>query len=497
MAQQEYIKHLWEQEDFSINGIANQMNINWRTAKKYAEKENWNRDIKKRVINHPVLGPYLDIIDTWLEEDLTKHKKQRHTQTRIYARLVEECHYTGGKRTVTTYVSKKKKELAQPVDKYIDLQHPGGEAQVDFGTAEVSHEQKVIQIKYLVMSFPYSNAAYIWFTPSENIECFLTGLQELMQLAGGVPRKIWFDNLSAAVVKIESYHDRKTTEKFTAFALHYGFQYVFCGVGKGHEKGNVENKVGCTRRNWMVPMPTLTTWEDLNGQMKNKAEQYLQDSHYEKKQPIHALFAEEKAKLLRLPNEPFEVYRLEAAVLDKYGRAAFEGQKYALAKGSLHEAVLLKIYWDEVEVLGQDYKRLGSFSRPYSFKEQAIDWISELTVIHKKPKAVTYAWIYSQLPSSLQSYVSIAEMNKRKSRIGWLIKWLSSDHSIDQIAQAVHRTSVYQHDQEGIMYHALYQVSHPMASMEILEEHYTPMDVKDYDPDLEVYDQLSKREVAI
>src|SRR5690606_24745268 len=135
---------------------------NWRTAKKYAEKDNWNTDMKKHGINHPVLGPYLDIIDTWLEGDLTKHKKQRHTQTRIYDRLVEECHYTGGKRTVTTYVSKKKKELAQPVDKYIDLQHPGGEAQVDFGTAEVSHEQKMIQIKYLVMSFPYSNAAYIW-----------------------------------------------------------------------------------------------------------------------------------------------------------------------------------------------------------------------------------------------------------------------------------------------------------------------------------------------
>lgn len=116
MAQQEYIKHLWEREDFSINGIANQMNINWRTAKKYAKKDNWNTDIKKRVINHPVLGPYLDIIDTWLEEDLTKHKKQRHTQIRIYDRLVEECNYTGGKRTVTTYVSKKKKELARPVD---------------------------------------------------------------------------------------------------------------------------------------------------------------------------------------------------------------------------------------------------------------------------------------------------------------------------------------------------------------------------------------------
>ncbi|MFD2117637.1 IS21 family transposase [Paenibacillus yanchengensis] len=438
------------------------------------------------------MGPYLDIIDTWLKEDLTKHKKQRHTQTRIYDRLVEECKYTGGKRTVTTYVSKKKKELAQPVDKYIDLQHPGGEAQVDFGTANVTHEQKIIQIKYVVMSFPDSNAAYIWFTPSENIDCFLTGLQELMQIVGGVPKKIWFDNLSAAVVKIESYYDRKMTEKFTAFALHYGFQYEFCGVGKGHEKGSVENKVGCTRRNWMVPMPTLTLWEDLNKQMKAKAEQYMQEIHYEKKQPIHILFEEEKAKLLSLPSEPFEVYRLEAAVLDKYGRVPFEGQKYPMAKGSLNEAVLLKIYWDEVEVLNQDYERLGTFSRPYSLKEQAIDWAAELTVIHKKPKAVTYAWIYSQLPLSLQNYVSIAEPNKRKLRIGWLVKWLRSGYSMDHISEAVDRTSVYQQDQEGVLYHALYQVSHPVASMEVLTEHYTPVDVKDYDPDLEAYDQLSK-----
>ena len=38
---------------------------------------------------------------------------------------------------------------------------------------------------------------------------------------------------------------------------------------------------------------------------------------------------EEKAKLLRLPHEPFEVYRLEAAVLDKYGRVSFEGRRRA------------------------------------------------------------------------------------------------------------------------------------------------------------------------
>lgn len=393
-------------------------------------------------------------------------------------------------------MSEKWKELIKP-SKYIDLQHPGGEAQVDFGTADVSYEQKMIQIKYLVMSFPYSNAAYVWFTPSENIECFLTGLQQLMKLVGCVPRKIWFDNLSAAVVKVENYHDRKTTEKFTQFALHYGFQYEFCGVGKGHEKGNVENKVGCTRRNWMVPIPTLISWDDINRQMQEKAELFLQEVHYEKKQPIDELFAEEKAKMLNLPNEPFDIYRLEATTLDKYGRVSFEGQKFSVAKGNLNESVLLKIHWDEVKVLGQNYEELGAFPRPYSFKERDIDWTAELAVIHKKPKAVTYAWIYSQLPLVLQRYVSIEELNKRRSRIGWILKWLNGGHSIDQIAQAVEHTSAYQHDQEGVMYHALYQASHPVVSMEALEESYTPIDVRNYEPDLEMYDQLSKGGVAL
>ena len=497
MAQQDYIKHLREREDLTVNNIAKQININWRTAKKYADKDDWNTVLKERKKRYPILGDYLDIIDTWLEEDLRKHKKQRHTQIRIYQRLVDECGFTGGQRTVTTYVALKKKALAVPTNKFIDLQHPGGEAQIDYGTAEVSHDQKIIQVKYLVMSFPYSNAAYLWFLPSENIECFLTGLQRLIQLVGGVPRKIWFDNLSAAVVKVENYRDRKTTEKFTQFALHYGFQYEFCNVGKGSDRGNVENKVGYTRRNWMVPLPTLTTWEDINEQMKEKAEKYLQEIHYEKKQPIHALFEEEKAKLLYLPNEPFEVYRLDASVLDKYGRVEFEGQRYPIVKGRLNESVLLKIHWDEVEVLNQNYEKIGVFSRPYSFKEQAIDWKAELELIHKKPKAVTYAWIYSQLPPLIQGYVGLLDLNKRKSRIGLLIKWINGGYTVDQISQAIDRTSVYQQDQEGVLYHALYQISHPVSSMEALEEYYTPTELKDYDPDLEVYDQLSKEGVTL
>jgi len=69
-------------------------------------------------------------------------------------------------------------------------------------------------------------------------------------------------------------------------------------------------------------------------------------------------------------------------------------------------------------------------------------------------------------------------------RIGWVIKWIDGGYTIEQIAQAIERTSVYQQDQEGIIYHTLYQITHPVFAIEALEEYYTPTIVKDYDPDL-------------
>ena len=53
---------------------------------------------------YPVLSPYIEIIDNWLEEDKKRHKKQRHTAVRIYQRLKQEHGYCGGQSTVRHYV---------------------------------------------------------------------------------------------------------------------------------------------------------------------------------------------------------------------------------------------------------------------------------------------------------------------------------------------------------------------------------------------------------
>jgi len=52
--------------------------------------------------------------------------------------------------------------------------------------------------------------------------------------------------------------------RFMAFRSHWGFQSEFCTPAEGHEKGGVEGEGGYFRRNHMVPVPQVLSWDGLN-----------------------------------------------------------------------------------------------------------------------------------------------------------------------------------------------------------------------------------------
>jgi hypothetical protein len=137
------------------------------------------------------------------------------------------------------------------------------------------------------------------------------------------------------------------------------------------------------------------------------------------------------------------------------------------------------------------YAKREIIPRPYVMKEREIEWTEGLKVIYHKPKAATYAWIYSVLPTEIKTYLAVEDLVQRKKRIGYLLKWISEGYDITQINLALEETSVHLHNQEGIMYHALYHLKHPELTLESLTEDYTPTAVRGYEPDLEVYNQLS------
>lgn len=431
-------------------------------------------------------------MDTWLIEDQTRPKKQRHTAKRIYDRLVSEFGFAGSDRTVRYYVAKRKSELQiEKLEPYVRLEHPGGEAQADFGTFQAIIGGELVERKMLILSYPYSNAAFVFVTPKENTECFLEGLRQLFEISGGVPNRIWFDNLSAAVVSIGTDGKRKLTDEFQRFALHYCFQPVFCNPAQGNEKGHVENKVGYARRNWCVPLPVANDLEQLQKIINQQALEDLRRPHYSKGILQQDLWEQEKIKLLELPLAPYEAFRLESVKANGYGEVLIDQKTIKIPSIRSHERVWVKYWWNKVDVLNDSYEVLITLPRGYMDESVPIDLQTLLQPLYSKPKALDYSSVLAFLPSQTKDFLQSVEGKSRKARIGWMIRMLKT-YQVEEIERCLTQEN---HDDASRLEHVLYRLRHPEIIPTPMKDSRTPSVFVGYQPDLTRYDQLQRTEV--
>lgn len=491
MPQQQYIKFLREIEGLNITQIAESLNIDWRTVKKYADRGDWNIVLSKREKAAPVMDPFKEIVDIWLAEDCLLPRKQRHTAARIYHRLCAEHHFTGSYRTVSSFVNKRKIEMdLEKAKTYERLEHPAGEAQVDFCTIQVSRDSELRDYKLLVMSFPFSNAAFVHPMPSENQECFLEGLKTLFYKAGGVPGRIWFDNLSAAVASIEKDGERKLHGLFTRFMNHYRFEAIFCNPASGNEKGHVENKCGYGRRNWCVPIPIFESHEKLVAELDVLAAGDMDRPHYLKGNPIRELWEHEKTMLNRLAETDFEVFRLESRVINKYGEIKVDKASFVVFGSKPGDSMLLRLWWDQVEVLDRDYKVLSSIPRPYTGKMHEIPWSEVFKGFLRKPRSVRHSQFTRLLPPALREYLGTENLSERKERIAAMTNWCCV-YPITEIANTIGKL----HDNATVSMVTnilALTVRRDQTVNKEFQEPYTPAEIRKSVPDLVRYNTLTK-----
>lgn len=181
----------------------------------------------------------------------------------------------------------------------------------------------------------------------------MEGLKILFEKAGGVPERIWFDNLSAAVVSIKPEGKRQLTDAFMRFSSHYRFEAIFCNPSSGNEKGNVENKCGYSKHNWCVPIPIFESQEKLAEQLDEEALADMDRPHYAKGTLIRDLWHHEQTRLLKLPATDFSVYHFESAKVNAYGEIKTDKVNIPLFQVKPESTVLLKFWWNRVDVLDE------------------------------------------------------------------------------------------------------------------------------------------------
>jgi transposase len=490
MPQQQYIKHLYESEELSISEISDKVGVNWRTAAKYAKKGDWNPVQSTRKRRRPVLELFTDTIDVWLLEDRLLPRKDRRTAKSVWILLKKYHGFAGSERTVRAYVAERKKALKhEHQEKYIELEHRIGEVQVDFGTVRTIWDGELKEFRSLTTAFPWSNAGFGVPVPSENSLCFLYALRLSFEMSGGVPKKIRFDNLPAAVTLIGKNGDRVLNELFVRFMLHYRFEAEFCNRGKGNEKGATENKVGYTRRNWYVPYPQTDGFEGLTAEIYKQAIEDLQRPHYKKGVLISELWTEEKTALLPLPEDPFEPVEFQTVKVNKYGKVTVGQESYELPGARIGETVLAKLWWDKVEMLDQNQKCLATFPRPYTLKSKPIDWPGHFVIFARKPKGARNSTLYRFLPPAVKGYFE-ADPEAFRERIKFIHNLLQEGYEMAFINEAFEKAGASMVNDQAIIWHLLYQLSSQGKNNSELDDDYSPPSVRYYLPRVEDYDRL-------
>jgi transposase len=302
---------------------------------------------REQAVKRPKLGPWLGAIDAILEDDKNRPIKQRHTAKRIFDRLREEYGYSGGYTIVKDYV---RLQRVRKREMFVPLTHTAGHAQADFGEALVILAGVEQKARYFVMDLPQSDDCFVAAFPAETTEAFLEAHVRAFDYLGGVPRSIVYDNTKLAVAKILGNGERKKTRAFCELQSHYLFQERFGRPGKGNDKGAVEGLVGYARRNFLVPIPRLGSWEELNQYLLEQCRKRRERQLWGHQETITERFERDRAVLLPLPAVPYEACEKRTAKVSSLSLVRYRANDYSVPTEYGHREVLVKGYVHEVVI---------------------------------------------------------------------------------------------------------------------------------------------------
>lgn len=345
----ELIRKLVLIDGLSQNEVAERLKHSKRSVKRALE----NPEPRQYTLTAPrkcaVAETVRPIVQQWLQDDQSKPRKQRHTQTRIFERLRDEYQFTGSRRTISTLVNKlqgKTREVFCPID-----HPPADEVQIDWGQATVMLAGEETKVMIFCARSAYSKATFVRAYARDDMISFLDAHVHMFAWLAGVPNKLAYDNLKTAVAHVYAGKNRQLTQRFMALRSHYLFTSRFCNVASGNEKGHVENSVKRAERTYLTPLPQVNTLHALNQHLSQWTERDLQRIDKDSGQTYGQLFQEEQKQFRPLPETPFSACVSNAIRIDKRATVPHDKSRYSVPVQHATGHATVRAFIDRIEVL--------------------------------------------------------------------------------------------------------------------------------------------------
>ena len=358
-------------EKWKVGTIARQLGVHHATVDRVLSQAGLPK--VERPGRASLIDPYLPFVRQTLEQ------YPRLTASRLYA-MVRERGYRGGEDHFRHLIAHHRPR--PPAEASLRLKTlPGEQGQVDwghFGTLRIGQATRTLMAFVMVLSF--SRVIFLRFFLDAKMANFLRGHEAAFQAWEGLPRVLLYDNLKSVVLERQGEAVR-FHPTFLEFAAHYRFEPRPVAVARGNEKGRVERAIRYVRENFFAARP-WTDLEDLNAQ----AETWCQGQAADRPCPedrsitVREAFAQERPRLLGLPDNPFPTDEREEVSVGKSPYVRFDRNDYSIPPTHVQRTLTVVASPTEVRVL-DGASVIASHPRSYDQGEQVEDeaHVAELT----------------------------------------------------------------------------------------------------------------------
>jgi transposase len=376
------VRHKVLVEGRSQRRVAKEFGISRNTVRKYVEQA-----APVRTEAGPRPRPVWDAVGPRFEALLAESGqwtggKQQLTATRLHELLI-----AGGHRVGVTLVKEAVAEWRrQRREVFVPLTYrPGDLAEVDFFEVLVDVDGTRRKAWLFLMRLMYSGRDFAWSYERQDQISFLDGHVRAFAHFDGVPARVAYDNLRAAVVRILVGGARTLTPRFTALASHYLLEACFCRPGEGHDKGGVESRGKAVRQQALVPIPVGPTLAAINEILLAQMDARLDTRRDAAGQTIGVRFTEEQRQF-RLAPTPFAPESTTFATVSPRALVRLEGAVYSVPSRWAGLDLVVRIGATTVSIVGREGTQILHPRK--RFGQRSIDYRHYLSELARKPQAV-------------------------------------------------------------------------------------------------------------
>src|SRR5262252_1127056 len=474
------IKHLHAHQGLAASQIAQEVALDRRTVAYWLAQDHF-RPRKLR--------PSMSKLDPFKPEIVRLLERHPYSAAQVFQRLREHG-FAGSYELVKAYVRtvRPRRQAA-----FLTLAFAPGECvQVDwgaFGSVPVGETHR--QMSFFVMVLCYSRMLYVEFTVSQTMEHFLACHQHAFEFFGGIPRKVMVDNLKSAVLQRVLGEAPVFNPKYLDFATHHGFTIAPCNVGKGNEKGRVENGVGYVKKNFLAGLevpdfsalnPAARQWLDTVANVRLHSET--------RQQPIQAWHTE-RPYLRPLPLQPFDIATVSQVRASRQFRITLDTNRYSVPAHYAGQALTLKTYPDRLCLYHKD-TLIARHARRYDRFQDVEDPDHPKPLLEQRKKARDHQLFRRFLalsPRAEAYYLKLEERRLNPQHHVRKIVALSDIYTPEAVARALDDAFTYEAFSSEYIANLLEQRARftPEASALHLTRRGDLLDVSLAPPDLSIY----------